>query len=258
MPIATSTAWERSRLPRGPSRSARRRGPPRDRRGARVTSVTFANAAIASNADRRCHRTLLEEWVGRETASFRLPPSRRDPGDVVQLEHDGRLAALRLTSVADAAARAIEAVRTDAIAYGLPQPRPRSARLAAWSTARRRWRSSTCRSCGVRAGASAARGRACVPWPGRVAVWRSPGEAGFELVPTLGRPTRMGTLAADLYPGARVAASRLLKCGSARKSRPLPAVVQRSCVQLLLQIGHGCWTRTGIISPLARFVTTGV
>ena len=40
-----------------------------------------------------------------------------------------------------------------------------------------------------------------VPWPGRVAVWRSPGEDGFELVTTLGRPARMGTLVADLYPG---------------------------------------------------------
>ena len=40
-----------------------------------------------------------------------------------------------------------------------------------------------------------------VPWPGRVAVWRSPGEDGFELVTTLGRPARMGRLVADLYPG---------------------------------------------------------
>jgi hypothetical protein len=40
-----------------------------------------------------------------------------------------------------------------------------------------------------------------VPWPGRVAVWRSPGEDGFELVTTLGRPARIGTLVADLHPG---------------------------------------------------------
>ena len=66
----------------------------------RVTSESFAIATIASDADRRCRRALLEEWVGRETASFRLPPSRLalDPGDVVQLDHDGRLTSLRLTS----------------------------------------------------------------------------------------------------------------------------------------------------------------
>ncbi len=40
-----------------------------------------------------------------------------------------------------------------------------------------------------------------MPWPGRVAVWRSPGEDGFELVTILGRPARMGTLSGDLYPG---------------------------------------------------------
>ena len=56
----------------------------------RVTSESFAIATVASDADRRCRRALLEEWVGRKTASFRLPPSRLalDPGDVVQLDHD--------------------------------------------------------------------------------------------------------------------------------------------------------------------------
>ena len=48
----------------------------------RVTSETFAIATPAGDAERRCRRALLEEWVGRETASFRLPPSRLalDPG----------------------------------------------------------------------------------------------------------------------------------------------------------------------------------
>ena len=35
-----------------------------------------------------------------------------------------------------------------------------------------------------------------------MAVWRSPGGDGFELVTTLGRPARMGTLVGDLYPGS--------------------------------------------------------
>jgi hypothetical protein len=92
----------------------------------RVTSESFAIATIASDADRRCRRALLEEWVGRETASFRLPPSRLalDPGDVVQLDHDGRL-----TSTADAGARAVEAVRTDAGAFGLAPGPERSSSL---------------------------------------------------------------------------------------------------------------------------------
>ena len=57
----------------------------------------------------------MEAWAGRETAAFRLPPSRLalDPADAIQLEHDGRLVDLRLVSIADAETRGIEAVRQD-------------------------------------------------------------------------------------------------------------------------------------------------
>ena len=40
-----------------------------------------------------------------------------------------------------------------------------------------------------------------VPWPGRIAAWRSPGEDGFKLATTLGRPARMGRLVSPLYAG---------------------------------------------------------
>ena len=171
----------------------------------RVTSESFAIATPAGDAERRCRRALLEEWVGRETASFRLPPSRLalDPGDVVRLDHDGRLAALRLTSVADAGARAVEAVRTDASAYGLA---PGSDRGAAGVAA------GGLRPAGGRdpRPAAAPRGRAAhqplaavhaVPWPGRIAAWTSPGEDGFTLATTLGRPARMGRLVSPLHAG---------------------------------------------------------
>ena len=171
----------------------------------RVTSETFAIATPAGDAERRCRRALLEEWVGRETASFRLPPSRLalDPGDVVRLDHDGRLAALRLTSVADAGARAIEAVRTDASAYGLAPGSDRSPRVSRrWSTGRRRSRSSTCRSSARASPAHQPLAAVhAVPWPGRIAAWTSPGEDGFTLATTLGRPARMGRLVSPLYAG---------------------------------------------------------
>ena len=41
----------------------------------RVTSETFAIATPAGDAERRCRRALLEEWVGRETVSFRCRPT---------------------------------------------------------------------------------------------------------------------------------------------------------------------------------------
>ena len=171
----------------------------------RVTSESFAIATIASDADRRCRRALLEEWVGRETASFRLPPSRLalDPGDVVQLDHDGRLTSLRLTSTADAGARVVEAVRTDAAAFGLapgPEREPRAPKPVVYGPPSVAFLDLPQLRESVPAHQPLAAVYA-VPWPGRVAVWRSPGEDGFELVTTLGRPARMGRLVADLYPG---------------------------------------------------------
>jgi hypothetical protein len=171
----------------------------------RVTSESFALATVAADADRRCRRVLLEEWVGRETASFRLPPSRLaiDPGDVVRLDHDNRLTALRITALADAGARTVEAVRTDAAAYGLapgPDRVPRAPRPVVYGPPSVAFldlpqlRESVAPHQPLLAVHA-------VPWPGRVAVWRSPGEDGFELAATLGRPARMGRLASDLWPG---------------------------------------------------------
>ncbi|NHB78601.1 phage tail protein, partial [Rhodobacter calidifons] len=76
--------------------------------------------------ERRCRRALMEAWIGRESATFRLPPSRLalDPGDVIRLSHDGREVEFRLVSVADAEARGVEAVRQDRAAYDLPPGDP--------------------------------------------------------------------------------------------------------------------------------------
>jgi len=59
----------------------------------RIASESFPMAVPPEEAERRCRRALMEAWTGRETAAFRLPPSRLalDPADVVTLEHDGRI-----------------------------------------------------------------------------------------------------------------------------------------------------------------------
>jgi hypothetical protein len=59
----------------------------------RIASESFPMAVPPEEAERRCRRALMEAWVGRETAAFRLPPSRLalDPADVIRLAHDGRL-----------------------------------------------------------------------------------------------------------------------------------------------------------------------
>jgi hypothetical protein len=171
----------------------------------RVTSETFAIATPAGDAERRVRRALLEEWVGRETASFRLPPSRLalDPGDVVRLDHDGRLASLRLTSVADAEARTIEAVRTDAGAWGLApgsDRRPRVSKPVVYGPPA----VAILDLPQLRESMPAHQPLAAVhavPWPGRIAAWTSPGEDGFALATILGRPARMGRLVSPLYGG---------------------------------------------------------
>jgi hypothetical protein len=171
----------------------------------RITSESFAIATPAGDAERRCRRALLEEWVGRETASFRLSQSRLalDPGDVVRLDHDDRLAALRLTSVADASARTIEAVRTDASAYGLAPGSDRSPRVSrpvVYGPPAVAILDLPQLHDGMPAHQPLAAVHA-VPWPGRIAAWTSPGEDGFTLATTLGRPARMGRLVSPLHAG---------------------------------------------------------
>ncbi|PZO63605.1 MAG: hypothetical protein DI498_13030 [Paracoccus denitrificans] len=171
----------------------------------RIASESFPMAVPPEEAERRCRRALQEAWAGRESAVFRLPPSRLalDPADVIALHHDGRQQQFRLTAVADAEARGIEAVRQDREAYDLPPGAERPATLPRAVTfgppevilldlpqlrddvpAHQPLIAATAK-----------------PWPGALAVYRSPGEDGFELVTTIRRRANMGRLAADLWPG---------------------------------------------------------
>jgi hypothetical protein len=99
----------------------------------RIASESFPMAIPPEEAERRCRRALMEAWIGRESATFRLPPSRLalDPADVIRLMHDGREIELRLVSISDSDGRGMEAVRQDRAAYELP---PSACRLSAVSS----------------------------------------------------------------------------------------------------------------------------
>jgi hypothetical protein len=156
-------------------------------------------------AERRCRRALMEAWVGRESAVFRLPPSRLalDPCDVILLDHDGRLTEMRLVSIADSDLRSVDAVRQDRAVYDLPPGEPRPATL------------STPTVLGspdvllldlpqLREDQPAHRPMVAAhakPWPGEIAVYRSAATDGFALVTTFGTRARMGVLAADFFAG---------------------------------------------------------
>ncbi|MFP7572274.1 glycoside hydrolase TIM-barrel-like domain-containing protein [Marivita sp. S2033] len=171
----------------------------------RIASESFPMAVPPEEAERRCRRTLMEAWTGRETAAFRLPPSRLalDPADVVMLEHDGRQMDLRLISIADAEARGIEAVHQDRAAYEMPPGSPRPSSLlspvvfGAPSVALMDLPQLTEDQSAHRPMVAAH----AVPWPGEMAVFRSPSTNGFELLTTFGGRARIGTLVADFYAG---------------------------------------------------------
>jgi hypothetical protein len=147
----------------------------------------------------------MEAWIGRETAAFRLPPSRLalDPVDVIRLAHDGREVEFRLVSVADAEVRGIEAVRQDRAVHDLPPGEPRPTSLASpvvFGTPEvvildlpQISEDQPAHRPLIAAHAS--------PWPGEIAVFRSPSTDGFTLLTTFDGRARIGTLAFDLWPG---------------------------------------------------------
>jgi len=171
----------------------------------RIASESFPLAVPTEEADRRCRRALMEAWVGRETLTASLPPSRLalDPGDVVSLDHDGRLVNYRLERVSDAGARSIEAIRTDAAIYDLPPGQFRSANLPGtivYGPAEVALLDLPQISEAVPAHQPYAAVFA-KPWYGSAAISSSSSQAGFTLRDIVGQAAQMGTLAADLPAG---------------------------------------------------------
>ena len=171
----------------------------------RIALESFALAVPPEEAERRCRRALMETWAGRESAVFKLPPSRLalDPCDAIHLDHDGRLTEFRLISVADNGARSIEARRQDRAVYDLPPGTARAATLARpvnfgvpvvlFLDLPQLTDSTPAHQPLIAADAQ--------PWPGEMAVFRSPAMDGFSLLTTFGQRAKIGTLAADFYAG---------------------------------------------------------
>ena len=171
----------------------------------RVASESFAVAVPPEEAERRCRRALMETWVGRESAVFKLPPSRLalDPCDVVQLDHDGRLTQFRLISVGDNGIRSIEVRRQDRAVYDLPPGTARAASLSRpvsfgvpevlFLDLPQLTDSTPAHQPLIAADAQ--------PWPGTLAVFRSPALDGFTLLTTFSQRAKIGVLTADFYPG---------------------------------------------------------
>lgn len=171
----------------------------------RVAAEQFALAHDPAKADAQVRRALAESWIGRETATFALPPSwlRVDPGDVVEVLRDGRYLQFGINRIADQEARALELIRRDrtvyefadgpargvtgtaSVVYGspavalldLPQLTDDAVPYRPWAAV------------------------AAAPWYGTAAIWRSPASDGFTLHATASLPAQMGITQSPLNAG---------------------------------------------------------
>lgn len=173
---------------------------------ARIVSTSFPMAVPAEECERRARRALQEQWVGRETGMFRLPPSRLalDPADVVSLAHDGRNYEFRLVRVADNEGRDVEAARHDRFAFDLPPGPPRTGGTVAVAEVY---------GAGIFEFLDLPQifdqqldywpllAVHAQPWPGTMAIYRSAGGDGFALLTRAAMPVQMGLTTAEFRAG---------------------------------------------------------
>ncbi len=162
--------------------------------------------AIGQGAAQTIAETWLQDtWAARERASFALPPSRLalEPGDVVTLASGTRSYPLRITETRDAQFKSIEARSIEPFSFdALPTPQRRRmfdvvtvyGPTAAFFLDLPLLRGDEAPQTGyITANAD--------PWPGAIAVYRSPSLSGYELNAVVaGRPT-LGKTAFGFYSG---------------------------------------------------------
>lgn len=128
---------------------------------------------------------LFEAWASRERASFAVPPSRLaiEPGDALIVDAGGRQRLVRVTEVGDHGARAIEARALDPEVYARAAQPQRTAPIPAVVA--------TGQPAvlfldlpllvGDEPETSGYVAAAQTPWPGALAIYRSPDVTGFTL-----------------------------------------------------------------------------
>jgi GTA TIM-barrel-like domain/Putative phage tail protein len=171
----------------------------------RTAAESFPVAVPPVEAERRCKRALFEAWVGIENLIFALPPSRMalDPTDVILFDHDGRRTEFRIQTTADEVARRLEGIRQDRFAYDLPPGKARPSGLLPPTTfgpPNVAFLDIPQLTDAVPAYQPYIAGDAD-PWPGSLAVVRSPALDGFTLQTLVNRRATMGTLVTDLPRG---------------------------------------------------------
>lgn len=170
----------------------------------RIAEAQLPVVLDAEQAVRIAESWLFETWAGRETATFTLPPSALaiEPGDVVRLDAGAGTRLFRVVETGDHGARDIEARSFDPLVYSAAEGAPRDMRRPDPVTAGQPTvvlldlpvlGSATGTAVHVAAAAS--------PWPGALAIYRSPDTSGYSLAGRIPAPATMGRTLSALGRG---------------------------------------------------------
>ncbi len=172
---------------------------------ARVSAVNFPIVMSQAHGQRIADNLLQEAWSGRERAKFALPPSSLaiEPGDVIDFSGPQSTHQMRVERVGEAGVRAIEAVQVDA---GLVRFLAGPERAPTIPTV-----NSVGRPVvdfldlpllqGEEAGHLLRVAGFADPWPGAIALYKSPATTGYLLDRMIDAPAVMGNTDTDFYAG---------------------------------------------------------
>jgi hypothetical protein len=212
---------------------------------------------------------LYEAWAARERAQLALPPSRLalEPGDAVSLAAGGRTHLLRITEVGEHGARELEALSLDPEVYA---DAPGAARARTGSTAvvagqpfvafldLPLLRGDSPPAAGWAAAAQS-------PWPGPIAIYRSPETSGFQLKAVASAPAVTGVTLDPLPAGAVSRFDRATSLRVALDSGTLASVTDLALLGganlAAVQNGDGEWEvlqfLSAVLTAPATYTLTG-
>jgi hypothetical protein len=171
----------------------------------RASSAEIAVVLDADLAQQTAESWLHETWAARERVTFTLPPSflALEPGDLISLGHGGRSDLLRIVSIGDRGAREVEALSVDPGVYGGVEAvsRPASVSLPSDVGPQSVVLLDLPLITGAQSPDTGRLAAARTPWPGAVALFRSPESSGFTLAAVARRPAILGVTLAPLPPG---------------------------------------------------------
>jgi hypothetical protein len=229
-------------------------------RSGRVALADLPLVLDAEQAAEIAEVWLHETWAARERAQLTLPPSRLalEPGDALRLTADGRQHTLRITQIGEHGARDIEAVSLDPDIYadapGAIRARTGSVDVIAGQPFIAFLDLPLLR--GDEPPAAGYIAAAQSPWPGPIAVYRSPETAGFQLHAIASAPAVAGVTLDPLPIGAT---SRLDRATTVRVKLDTGALASVSELALLgganaaaVRNGDGEWE---VVQFLAAVLT---